>query len=190
MERAINISRQTTRAQKRQTVQDKLTTLTHKNDNNRTDTWIRNLSDRKLTDAEKAVLTQGLNYNYRDANKTEWLATLEATLKTNDINEETQQTIRQRVVPTLTRKRELNTLNTRERQALDRLKKDKNITVLPADKGHMTVIMNKKDYISQAQALLVNENTYQPVQTDPTPQLGNKILYTLQRLKQTGQINK
>eukprot|EP00061_Rhincodon_typus_P001254 g14182.t1 len=82
MEQAINMSRQTTRAKKRQTRQDKLATLTHKNDSNRTDTWIRNLSDRKLTDTEMAVLTWELNYNYRDANKTEFLATLEATLKT------------------------------------------------------------------------------------------------------------
>eukprot|EP00061_Rhincodon_typus_P000529 g11971.t1 len=80
MERAINISRQTTRDKERQTLQDKLTTLNHKSDNNRTDTWMRNFSDGKLTDAEKAVVTWELNYNYRDANKTEWLATLEATL--------------------------------------------------------------------------------------------------------------
>eukprot|EP00061_Rhincodon_typus_P001104 g13720.t1 len=95
MERAVNISQQTTKIKKRQTLQDKLATRTYKNDNNRTDTWIRNPSNRKLTDMEKAVLTRGLNYNYGDANKMEFLATLEATLKTNNINEETQQTIRQ-----------------------------------------------------------------------------------------------
>eukprot|EP00061_Rhincodon_typus_P002607 g17999.t1 len=141
MEQAINISHQTTRAKKRQTLQDKLATLTHQNNINRADTWIRNLSDRKLTDTEKAVLTRGLNYNYRDANKTEFLVTLEATLRTNSINEETQQTIRQTVIPTLTRRIELNNINTLERQALEGLKKDENITILSADKGSMTVIL-------------------------------------------------
>eukprot|EP00061_Rhincodon_typus_P006333 g26874.t1 len=53
----------------------------------------------------------------------------------------------------------------------------------------MTVILNKRDYLSKAHALRADENTYQQVQTDPTPQLGNKILYTLKRHKQTGQIN-
>eukprot|EP00061_Rhincodon_typus_P002654 g18130.t1 len=188
MKQAINISQQTIRAKKRQTLHDKLATPTHKNNNNRTNTWIRNFSDGKLTDAEKAILTRGLNYDYRDANKTKFLATLEATLRTNNINEETQQTIRQTVIPTLTRRSKLNTLSTLERQALEGLKKGKNITILPADKGCMAVIMNKKDYIPKAQALLADENNYQPVQIDPIPQLGNKILYTLKRLKQTGQI--
>eukprot|EP00061_Rhincodon_typus_P003303 g19759.t1 len=108
----------------------------------------------------------------------ELLATLEATLRTNNINEETQQTIRQTVILTLTRRSELNTLNTLERRALEGLKQDKNITILPSDKGRMTVILKKRDYTSKAQALLADENTYRPVQTDPTPQLGNKILYT------------
>eukprot|EP00061_Rhincodon_typus_P016349 g44524.t1 len=121
----MDISQQTTRARKRQTLQDKLATLAHQNNNNRTNTWIRNLSDRKLTDTEKAVLIHGLNYNYRDADKTEFLATLEATLRANNINEEKQQMIRQTVIPTLTRRSELNTLNTLERQALEGLKKDK-----------------------------------------------------------------
>eukprot|EP00061_Rhincodon_typus_P006935 g28080.t1 len=135
MEQAININEQTTRVKKRQTLQDKLATLTHQNDNNRADTLIRNLSDRKLTDTEKAIVTRGLNYNYRDANKMEFLATLQATLRTNNINEETQQTIRQTVIPTLTKRSELNILNTLERQALEGLKMDKNITILPTDKG-------------------------------------------------------
>eukprot|EP00061_Rhincodon_typus_P003970 g21434.t1 len=181
MKQAINISQQTTRAKKRQTLQDKLATLTHQNDNNRTDTWIRNLSDRKLTDTEKAFHTRGLNYNCRNANKTEFLATLEATLRTNNINEETQQTIRQTVILTLTRRSELNTLKTLERQALEGLEKDKKTTILPADKGCMTITLNKRDYTSKAQALLADENTFWPVKIEPTPQLGNKILYTLKK---------
>eukprot|EP00061_Rhincodon_typus_P005082 g24138.t1 len=104
LERAIDISQQTIRAKKRQILQEKLAKLTHQNDDNRADIWIGNLSDWKLTDTEKAVLIRGLNYNHRDADKTEFLAALEATLKTNGIHEETQQAIRQTVILTLTRK--------------------------------------------------------------------------------------
>eukprot|EP00061_Rhincodon_typus_P016685 g45032.t1 len=54
----------------------------------------------------------------------------------------------------------------------------------------MMVILNKWDYLSKVQTLLADENTYRQVQTDPAPQLGNKNLNTLKRIKQTGQINK
>eukprot|EP00061_Rhincodon_typus_P003024 g19100.t1 len=162
MEQAINISQQTKRAKKKTDPSGQASHTYPPKRQQQNRHGIRNLSGRKLTDTEKAILTRGLNYNYRNANKTEFLATLEATLRTNNISEETQQTIRQTVIPKLTRRSKLNTLNTLERQTLEELQKDKNITTLPADEGRMTVILNKRDYASKAQALLTDKNTYRP----------------------------
>ena len=39
------------------------------------------------------------------------------------------------------------------RQALKRLKTDNNIVILPADKGRVTVVMNKTDYFDKMDAL-------------------------------------
>eukprot|EP00061_Rhincodon_typus_P015068 g42537.t1 len=83
-----------------------------------------------LTDTEKTFLVHGLNYNYRDAKKTDFLAALESKLKSNGLMEEIQ-TIRQTIVPTLSRKGKWNTFNTEEKKALERLKKDRNILILP-----------------------------------------------------------
>eukprot|EP00061_Rhincodon_typus_P015722 g43564.t1 len=77
---------------KRHKLQEKLSKLVQ--DNNKADIWIRNLSNRKLAETEKAVLLCGLNYNHKDANRTDFMATLETTLK-NRLTDETQQAIRQ-----------------------------------------------------------------------------------------------
>eukprot|EP00061_Rhincodon_typus_P017339 g45991.t1 len=116
--------------------------------------------------------------------------TLETTLKDDRFTDETQQVIQQTIIPTLHSRNKGDNLNTSERKALDKLKKDKNIIILSADKGCMTVIMNKPDYIKEAQALHADTTTYQQVVIDPVQQLGNRIAQTLKRLKDAGQITK
>ena len=46
-----------------------------------------------------------------------------------------------------------------ERQALKRLKTDENIVILPADKGRMTVVMDKTDYYDKMDALVNDRPT-------------------------------
>eukprot|EP00061_Rhincodon_typus_P006738 g27709.t1 len=84
--------------------------------------------------------------------------------------DEMQQVIRQTIIPTLYRRNKGDNLNTSERKALDKLKKDRNIIILPADKGCMTVIINKPDNVKKAQVLLADTTNYQQVTIDPTPQ--------------------
>ena len=43
------------------------------------------------------------------------------------------------------------------------------MTILPADKGRSTVILNTKDYESKMSTLLSDSNTYEALQKDPTP---------------------
>ena len=58
--------------------------------------------------------------------------------------------------------------NKGEFKALQELKADTDITILPADKGWSTVILNTKDYESKLSTLLSNSNTYEKPQKDPT----------------------
>eukprot|EP00061_Rhincodon_typus_P009425 g32923.t1 len=192
LEQAITIKQHRIKTKKRHKLREKLSKLVHHKDkdNNKPDTWIRNLSNRQLTETEKAVLLRGLNYNHKDSNGTDFIVALEITLKDSRLTDETQQAIRQTIIPTPSRMNERVNLNTSERKALEKLKKDRNITILPADKGCMTIIMNKSDYVKKAQALLADTSTYQQMATDPTPQLGNRITQTLNRLKDAGQITK
>jgi len=47
-----------------------------------------------------------------------------------------------------------------EQQALKRLKNDNNIVILPADKGRVTVVMDKTDYFDKMDALVNDKQTY------------------------------
>ena len=46
-----------------------------------------------------------------------------------------------------------------EWRATENLKKDDSIMILPADKGRMTVVMNKDDYYEKCNELLRDEKT-------------------------------
>ena len=48
----------------------------------------------------------------------------------------------------------------KEWDAIDKLKKDDTIMVLPADKGQVTVVMKKEDYLEKCNNLLKDEQTY------------------------------
>jgi hypothetical protein len=130
--------------------------------------WIKNLSSRPLTTAEQDVLIKGLNFNVRDAPQKEYLASLEHALKTTGITEEAQQQIRQVVVPAITRNRNSQVISKQEQEALKSLQHDQDIIILPADKGRMTVILDKPDYIEKAKQLLSDTTTYQRIDRDPT----------------------
>eukprot|EP00061_Rhincodon_typus_P006451 g27100.t1 len=124
------------------------------------------------------------------AKKTNSLAQLESTLKNKGLMEEVQQTIRQTIVSMLSKKGKWITFNTEERKALARLKKDRNIVILPMDKGRMTVFLNRNRYIEKANALLADTDTYQQITIDLTSQLGKRIATNLKKLHNSGDISK
>ena len=76
-----------------------------------------------------------------------------------------------------------------ERQALKRLKTDENIVILPADKGRVTVVMDKTDYYHKMDALVNDIQTYQVLKRDPTPALQRKLNSKLLDLKKTDAID-
>ena len=62
-----------------------------------------------------------------------------------------------------------------EFKALQDLKADNDITILPADKGRSTVILNTKDYESKMSTLFSDTNTYEVLKNDPTPKLNREL---------------
>ncbi|GFR92967.1 hypothetical protein ElyMa_004366400 [Elysia marginata] len=55
-----------------------------------------------------------------------------------------------------------------EKQALNELKKNKNITIKPADKGGAVVVLNTSDYIAECTKQLSNITHYQPLSANPS----------------------
>ena len=58
-----------------------------------------------------------------------------------------------------------------ELHALKRIKNDKDIVILPADKGHVTVAIDKMDYTDKMDSLVNDKQIYEPLKRDPTPAL-------------------
>ena len=61
--------------------------------NNKETTWVKNILNRELTDKETCVLSEGLNYNTRDANRLDFIAYQEHTLNTSNLEENTMDNI-------------------------------------------------------------------------------------------------
>jgi len=76
-----------------------------------------------------------------------------------------------------------------EQQALKRLKNDNNIVILPADKGRVTVVMDKTDYFDKMDALVNDKQTYEELERDPTPALQRKLNSKILTLKKTDAID-
>ena len=55
--------------------------------------------------------------------------------------------------------------------------------ILPADKGRVTVIMNKPDYYEKCNQLLSDGKTYQKLKTDPTNKFKKQFVSALKDLK-------
>ena len=90
-------------------------------------------------------------------------ASVEAVLsRQHELSESTKDNIKSRVTSALQSASLPNrNLTPDEQKALKRLKTDKKIVVLPADKGRVTVIMDKTDYNDKMDALGTGKHTYE-----------------------------
>ena len=110
------------------------------------------------------------------------VSSVEAVLsRQRDLSESAKDNIRSRIASTVqSASIPDNNLTKDEQQALKRLKNDDNIVILPADKGRVTVVMDKTDYFDKMDALVSDKQTYEELKRDPTPallrKLNNKIL--------------
>jgi hypothetical protein len=68
---------------------------------------------------------------------------LNQLLKNTELTEETKHNIRHQVTTNLLHLNHPIDLTKQEREALEDLKKDDDIVILPADKGRMTVVMDR-----------------------------------------------
>ena len=74
-------------------------------------------------------------------------------------------------------------------KALQELQKDKSVTVLPADKGKATVIMDTSEYKNKLQNLLGDDKVYQVLKKDPTSTYKNRLINILRKIKKDGNIS-
>nr|VZI36852.1 unnamed protein product [Spirometra erinaceieuropaei] len=75
-----------------------------------------------------------------------------------------------------------------ERDALRELKADKDLAIVPADKGRSTVVLDRTDYLQKAKGLLEDRQFYVPCATNPVRPLAHEINATLLALENSGAI--
>ena len=73
-------------------------------------------------------------------------------------------------------------------RALEEVRKDKSKIILTTDKGVSLVVMDKEEYIREAQALL-DQPEYKSIPADPTTRYKNKLISILKSIKAEGGIN-
>ena len=114
------------------------------------------------------------------------VSSVEAVLsRQRDLSESAKDNIRSRIASTVqSASIPDNNLTKDERQALKRLKND-DIVILPADKGRVTVVMDKTDYFDKMDALVNDKQTYEELKRDPTPALQRKLNSKILTLKKT-----
>ena len=74
-------------------------------------------------------------------------------------------------------------------RALKDLSSDEKILVLPADKGMATVVMDKADYDGKIQQMLSDQDTYKPLDKDPTASLERRMNSRLLDLRKAGRLH-
>ena len=76
----------------------------------------------------------------------------------------------------------------KERNAIRELQKEKDILILPADKGRATVVLKKSEYEEKMLGMLSDTNTYNVLSSDPTERYKRQLNQKLQKLKDDNKI--
>ncbi|BHF64430.1 hypothetical protein SprV_0200743400 [Sparganum proliferum] len=109
-------------------------------------------------------------------------------IRTN-ATDEAKHTVRQKVTSLLLTNRPTNNMSPAEIEATKELKMDKDIIVLPADKGRPTVVMNRVDYNEKAQALLDDQQSYKSTSSSRAQSMIGQLTGLLNRLKRNSAIS-
>jgi hypothetical protein len=140
-----------------------------------------NLSDQQLDGDLLSLLQKGLNYAVTPkATPIEDILTgVEKAIQS--LPAEKAEEARQETVRILKNtKRPRDNLSKAERTALKNLKDNTNLTILPADKGNATVILNTTDY-KQKISTMLQEPAYKKLKKDPTAAIERTTTRLLKR---------
>ena len=83
-----------------------------------------------------------------------------------------------------------NNLTPAEKGAIQDLKEKDDIVIKPADKCRAVVVMDKVDYLEEANRQLTDERFYKTLDTDPTEEFSTKITQDLKIMKENSHIDK
>ena len=148
--------------------------------------WVKNCSDRILSDLELSVLKKGLNFAVtpRQVPFVDMITITETACRNLNIGDANELRAKMcMVVDRCSKIKDQNVMKD-EMKSIDNLRKDDSITILPADKGRVTVVMNKKEYENKCKQLLGDEKTYKRLKGDLTRKFKGEIVSILKDFKE------
>ncbi|KAM7299383.1 uncharacterized protein ISCGN_019949 [Ixodes scapularis] len=145
--------------------------------------FVKNVSSKVLSPTERLVLAKGKKFNFTTVHPP--LALMAASVEEglHKLDPCIREEARLKAIGVLSKVNQRRHLNysTEEKSALRKLKEDNSIVILPADKGNVTVVMDRTDYEEKVHALL-NTKAYIMLPKDPTSKIQgtlNKALYAV-----------
>ena len=145
-----------------------------------------NLSETELSEAQNKVLARGLNFAVAPTAlpKEDFVVVTEKAC--SQMNPDEAEELRSEVTGILRSAGDPKPNLTKvESQALIT-----SITVFPADKGRVTVIVETTDHEQKVQDMLDDDRTYEKMKKDPTANYRRKLVSILTRLKDEGKISR
>ena len=70
-----------------------------------------------------------------------------------------------------------------EKKAIKELRQLEDVVILPADKGNVTVVMDKQDYQEKIEKMLCDRSTYKPIVKDPSSRAERKVRESIKEQK-------
>ncbi len=158
------------------------------------DIFVKNLSSKPLTETEKSVLSLGGNFGIAPS-ELPVLKVLSPIISAMDFlslkNPRLATEFQHEAVRILSNARLPSpNLSPEQLHALRTLKKDNSRVILPADKGSMTVVIDREDYVRLENDLLNDEGTYRPLELDPTPEISAELVDKFRKINRSGKIDK
>ncbi|XP_071944743.1 uncharacterized protein [Antedon mediterranea] len=152
--------------------------------------WVVNLSSKLVSEDEISALQRGLNYAASPRSMPIDDLIVAAEKAADLVPLEEQDTVRSKIVA-IVKSTTLppSNLTPKERKAINNLKKDKSILILPADKGRSTVILNTNDYKDKVGTMVSDTNVYELLKRNPTQNYKRKVVNIIGRLFKEKKIN-
>jgi len=162
--------------------------------------WFMNLSQHNIPDKVKRLLQFGHNFSLPMTNPDNSIIQLIKNIENNIIklNDDTQNTIRNWSIPLLHKLKNSSHIRDNMDSTIMNLmtytkkfiKSNPNLIFTRADKGNITVALNKLDYINRIEDIFKDNETYIKINKDPLKKLTSDIRCLLTRWKSNGYISK
>jgi hypothetical protein len=189
LEETIRRSGQFFREKRRRAIEEKMKNINPPQDESILKEMVHNISDKPLSIEQMNALAHEANFNTADATPMRFIAEFDDILSQTESTEEERNLIRQQISNIVIAHKPVYTLTKEERKILDDLKSDKDIIILPADKGRINVVMNTSEYLEKIGILLSDREAYRICEGDPMKTLVGQINRFLNKLKRTGAIS-